>query len=183
MWIARDLDDNEVWLYNNKPERSTDNTYFIATGDIISTIKLEYYSLKELELMFGITDLTFENSPIELDIKIKNNNSMRITKQEFVKAMNDIHNQYQFEEKMSDSIKEIYDVQYALPNESLIKGMVELLNSLTGESDKESMIDYFIYDLDFGKKSDKLKVIYEKVEYQLSTPELLYDFLELFHKK
>ena len=108
---------------------------------------------------------------------------MRITKQEFVKAMNDIHKQYQFEEKMSDSIKEVYDVQYALPNESLIKGMVELLNSLTGESDKESMIDYFIYDLDFGKKSNNLKVIYEKVECQLSTPELLYDFLEIFHKK
>lgn len=108
---------------------------------------------------------------------------MRITKQEFVKAMNDIHKQYQFEEKMSDSIKEIYDVQYALPNESLIKGMIELLNSLTGESDKESMIDYFIYDLDFGKKSDKLKVYNGIVEYQLSTPELLYDFLEIFYKK
>lgn len=108
---------------------------------------------------------------------------MRITKQEFVKAMNDIHKQYQFEEKMSDSIKEVYDVQYALPNESLIKGMVELLNSLTGESDKESMIDYFIYDLDFGKKSNKLKVYNGIVEYQLSTPELLYDFLEIFDKK
>ena len=108
---------------------------------------------------------------------------MRITKQEFVKAMNDIHKQYQFEEKMSDSIKEVYDVQYALPNESLIKGMIELLNSLTEESDKESMIDYFVYDLDFGKKSDKLKVYHGIVEYQLSTPELLYDFLEIFHKK
>lgn len=71
MWIARDKDDNEIWLYNNKPEKSSDNSYFIGSGDIIYTIKLEDYTEKEFEMLFGIKNLTFENSPIEIEVKVK----------------------------------------------------------------------------------------------------------------
>lgn len=72
MWIARDGDDGEIWLYNNKPTKNSDNTYFIGSGDVICTIKLEDYVDEEFKIMFGIDNLTFENSPIEVELVIKN---------------------------------------------------------------------------------------------------------------
>ena len=71
MWIARDKDDNEVWLYKDRPAKNSDNSYYIGDGDIVASAKLSSYGEKELEILFGITDLTFENSPIEIEVKVK----------------------------------------------------------------------------------------------------------------
>lgn len=61
MWIARDLD-SKLYLYNNKPLKATirDKGYHIPQGE-----KKGYTVSKEL-----FPEVTFENSPLEIEIKI-----------------------------------------------------------------------------------------------------------------
>ena len=70
MWIAKDNFDNSVWIYNHKPTKEEKTGMFQISNDYHSAIEL-LCTDKELYALFGIKDLTFENSPIEIEIKVK----------------------------------------------------------------------------------------------------------------
>ena len=63
MWIARDLD-GSIWVYKSKPNKK-DDSYFSSSDTIGFQLHENYLQI------FGITYLTFENSPIEIKSKIK----------------------------------------------------------------------------------------------------------------
>lgn len=63
MWIARYLD-GSIWVYKSKPNKK-DNSYFSSSDTIGFQLHGNYLQI------FGIKDLTFENSPIEIEIKVK----------------------------------------------------------------------------------------------------------------
>lgn len=63
MWIAIDKDDNSIWIYDNKPVKG-ERKFFNYGG---SYHAINYKILQ----IFGITGLTFENSPIEIEVKVK----------------------------------------------------------------------------------------------------------------
>lgn len=69
MWIAKDLD-SSVWLYECKPVKNEIDFKFYPTDDSDTVIELSCTD-KELKNILGILNLTFENSPIEIEIKVK----------------------------------------------------------------------------------------------------------------
>lgn len=70
MWIARDLADDSIWLYNYKPEIDKSNTYFDCKRNS-KKLQLTDFKNRDLKIFFGIDNLTFENSPIEIEVKAK----------------------------------------------------------------------------------------------------------------
>lgn len=70
MWIARDLEDDSIWLYKSKPVKDGKSFMFNPIDDLDDVIELKYID-KGLHALFGIDNLTFENSPIELEVKVK----------------------------------------------------------------------------------------------------------------
>ena len=69
MYIARDKDET-VWLYESKPKKDEKTSIFYPTDDLDNVIGLNC-TYKELHALFCIDNLTFENSPIELEVKVK----------------------------------------------------------------------------------------------------------------
>ena len=63
MWIARDLN-GPIWVYKSKPNKN-DDSYFSSSDTIGFQLHENYLQI------FGIDNLTFENSPIEIEIKVK----------------------------------------------------------------------------------------------------------------
>ena len=63
MWIARVLDDS-IWVYKSKPNKN-DDSYFSSSDTVGFQLHENYLQI------FGIDNLTFENSPIEIEIKVK----------------------------------------------------------------------------------------------------------------
>ena len=70
MWIARDLADDSVWLYNCKPKLDKSNTYFDCSRNS-KKLQLTCFENYDLKIFFDIYNLTFENSPIEIEVKVK----------------------------------------------------------------------------------------------------------------
>ena len=70
MWIAKDGFDNSIWIFDYKPTKNEKARMFQTTDYSDNAIELNCTD-KELYALFGIKDLTFENSPIEIEIKVK----------------------------------------------------------------------------------------------------------------
>lgn len=68
LWIARDSD-GTLWLHEGKPEivnnPKTDTQFWISSKD-----------WREIDQTF-LPEVTFENSPIEVELKLTNNNANR----------------------------------------------------------------------------------------------------------
>ena len=75
MWLARDKD-GTLCLYENKPNKCTD--FFLHTpGNLFSQDNVNYYDENYYDGSIELNDsyfpeVTFENSPIELEFKIIN---------------------------------------------------------------------------------------------------------------
>ena len=69
MYIAKDKDET-VWLYESKPEKDEKFSIFYPIDDLDNVIEINCTD-KELHALFGIDNLTFENSPIEIEVKVK----------------------------------------------------------------------------------------------------------------
>lgn len=63
MWIARDKD-GDLWLYGQKPHK------FRTRTDIFCSNENDEIYVKLYDNIFP--EVTFENSPIEVELKIKN---------------------------------------------------------------------------------------------------------------
>lgn len=77
---------------------------------------------------------------------------MNITKEIFIKTIGEIEKQYVHDRKCSDAFKIVFhnDFISGYDNSFLQVSLVELLKILTDDNHKDSWIDYFIYELDFG---------------------------------
>ena len=70
MWIARDLADNSIWIFDYKPTKNEKSKTFLTTNCLDNAIELDCTE-EEFKSLFGIRELTFENSPLEIKIKVK----------------------------------------------------------------------------------------------------------------
>ena len=109
-----------------------------------------------------------------------------IKKEIFVEAINTIERQVKLDRTNSKFLGKIFPNAYSenliYDNSLLINVLIDVLCE-TMEDKKEYFddirwIEYFIYELNFGKDNDRLKV-YDKnnKEIPMGTPEELYDFL------
>lgn len=69
MYIAKDKDDDSIWLYSKKPRLNKRGGFFEAECN--PSLRLSDYEDNDIKALFGIDNLTFENSPIELEVKVK----------------------------------------------------------------------------------------------------------------
>lgn len=105
---------------------------------------------------------------------------MILSKENFVNAINALKEQDEINEQFAHSMGKIFpnafEADLLPPNTTVVAGLEKLLKVLM--NDEYDWIQYFIYELDFGKENHRLKV-YEKdgTEIPLETPENLYNLL------
>ena len=102
-----------------------------------------------------------------------------ITKELFVESIKMIQKQHEVDSECSMAFEKLLPNDYVsgYDNSSLYKQLIKLLQVLTKDDEQNSWIDYYIWELDFGKKYKDGHVILDKVHYDLITPEDLYELL------
>ena len=105
---------------------------------------------------------------------------MRITKEEFTRAINALQTQSNYDKEWAKKVGEVFpaafDANLLYNNREVTEGLISLLESLTGDEETK-WIDYFMYECDFGNK--ELECRHEDgTTFILKTPEDVYDLLE-----
>lgn len=105
---------------------------------------------------------------------------MKITKQLFEESIVRLQAQHEHDVKCSEAFSTILrnDFVSSYDNSLVIDQLVKLLKILTDDDHKDSWIDYFVYELDFGKKFTMGMVKNKGSDVDISTSSKLYDFLE-----
>ena len=97
-----------------------------------------------------------------------------ISKEEFVKIINRIKEFHDW----NDHLDDVFDCVIEIPD--LTSPLIQTLNTMFGLEENEyygTDIDYFIYELNFGKDYEPGCVTDDDVEIDFSTAETLYDYL------
>lgn len=106
-----------------------------------------------------------------------------MTKDLFVETIEQIEKQadydYSFATNLSKVFPDAFQVDFLYKNYFLQEQIIKILKIEMGDKqDKESWIDYFIFELDFGNDyHDGCVVRKDGSNVDLSTPDKLYDFL------
>ncbi len=102
-----------------------------------------------------------------------------ITKEDFVKILNFIHDMSVKFINLTDCMEKLSEGFFVdfFPNLAYETKIVDLLNILVNEPyPKDSLIDYFLYELNFGSSENATQALScGGTTFDLSTPELLYD--------
>lgn len=104
---------------------------------------------------------------------------MEISKETFIEAINNIEKQYKTEVEFSKAVNKYFsqDVDNSLPRNYIVDSLVKILQEHFKDEHSESWIEYYLWELDFGKKESKIKV--KDKPFILKTPKNLYDLLLL----
>lgn len=103
-----------------------------------------------------------------------------ITKNQFCSSLTAIKEQLDKDEKSAELLQVVFPESFICfgNNDGLIDSYITLLKESTGDSEEDSLIEYFIYELDFGTKwtEDSFTVYDESID--ISTSEKLFYYLE-----
>jgi transcription elongation factor GreA-like protein len=102
-----------------------------------------------------------------------------ITKELFIESIKMIQKQYEIDSECSKAFKKLLPNDYVsgYDNNNLYSQLIKILQILTKDDEQNSWIDYYIWELEFGKKYKDGHVILDNVHYELITPEDLYELL------
>ena len=102
-----------------------------------------------------------------------------IKKQDFVDTLNFMKERDATFEKLIDQMEALTQGFYVdfLPNLSYNEQIIKLLNYLFKEEEDNSLIEYFIYETEYGTNADASTIEIDEKKYDISTPEKLYDVL------
>ena len=101
-------------------------------------------------------------------------------KETFISAIEAIEKQHKHDLECADKIGEVFSQPYAYEltydNHWLSNALIEVLSEVM--NDESAWIEYYLWELDFGKKNDRLKITGNDGEdIPLGTPEDLYNLL------
>lgn len=101
-----------------------------------------------------------------------------IDKEQFINAISDVESVYRYQEGLNNYFRK-NNVDGYIFQPDCSSTVIGLLHNTLGEKDKDGWIDYFCFELDFGKKW-KEGTITEKdgTDIVLKTAEDLYNLLE-----
>lgn len=101
-----------------------------------------------------------------------------LSKEEFVKAINEVENVCRYQEGLNNYFRK-NNVDGYIFQPDCTSTVISLLHTISGTKDKDEWINYFCFELDFGKKW-KEGMITEKdgTDIILKTSEDLYNLLE-----
>lgn len=104
-----------------------------------------------------------------------------MTKEQFVAAIDALEKQYRHDEKCSDAIRICFAdaVLCTYNNDYVTNALVAVLQDAMNDAHKHSWIEYYLYELNFGKDWKKGKVTFDGVDFPLSNAGELWDILEV----
>jgi hypothetical protein len=103
-----------------------------------------------------------------------------ITKEFFVSCIEAIEKESQYLEKFDKAMKDLLEDGCGWPKVHQCRDkLIEWLQIEMNDSDAEGWIEWYCYDLKFGKDAHRLRAYFGEVEYIIDTPEKLYDFINL----
>jgi hypothetical protein len=98
----------------------------------------------------------------------------------FIAAIKAIQAQYKYDNNIANHLEQAFPNAFRatlLPDNTILQqGLIEVLKDAM--NDEGNWIEYFIFELDFGRKNDILKVTFNDVEQPLHTPTDLYNLLK-----
>jgi hypothetical protein len=110
---------------------------------------------------------------------------MKITKQQFLEAMQAIKDQYDkdrlWTKKAGALFPDAFEANLLYDNETVKNGFISLLKALT--RDDGNTIEYFIYERNWGEEGDDVCVIdnVRGVSWTLNNVEELYNYLKFYY--
>jgi hypothetical protein len=108
-----------------------------------------------------------------------------MTKELFVETIEALQKQYEHDAECSKAFKTILPNDYtsSYDNHWLTNQLVKLLQIAMNDENEDSWIEYYLWELDFGKKYKDGCASYKDGRIiDISTPEKLYDFLKEYNK-
>lgn len=100
-------------------------------------------------------------------------------KQLFINTIQAIKNQMEYDNKTANQLVKVFpdchSANLLYNNQSVVTALINLLTEVM--NDKAEWIKHFIYELDFGKQNNRLKVYINDIEIPLTTIDDLYNIL------
>jgi hypothetical protein len=102
-----------------------------------------------------------------------------MTKELFIESIEALEAQYRHDDKCADALQSIYQSSIILTydNHKVCNQLIKLLRIEMVDDHDESWIDYYIDELDFGRKWKPGMIVISGVRVRLKTPEDLYKLL------
>ena len=140
-----------------------------------------YMYCKELRfrqnLGLEIDDIEKEIMKIKENLKYQFNNGI-MSKELFVEAIEVINKKFEYNYECNKVFEKIFEDGSGYPNDFfIVKFLLDFLNRIFDQDKEYSDIDYFIYELDFGKRWTEHSLTQNGVSIDISTSEKLYDYL------
>jgi len=109
---------------------------------------------------------------------------MGIEKKLFVETINILKEQLEHDNKCVEAFNTILPSDYVVgyDNGRLYDQLIKILQQLTDDQSENGLIEYFIWELDFGKKYKKGCLKIHNKDVDISTPEKLYETLKKYNK-
>lgn len=105
----------------------------------------------------------------------------KIKKQTFIEAIESIDKLHkknmEFAEKMSKCFPNTRSVDFISDNDFVTNSLISVLQELFNDKNANSWIEYFCWELDFGRENWRLKANENGKEIQLSNAGQLFDYL------
>lgn len=106
-----------------------------------------------------------------------------MTKELFIKSIEALKNQYKHDKKCAMALIEVFPESSSenllYDNHFVNNALLEILKVQMEDNHKDSWIEYYCFELNFGKKNDILKIYdKEKKEIPLKTAEDLWNLLQ-----
>ncbi len=102
-----------------------------------------------------------------------------ISKKLFIETIDALKKQYEHDEKCAKAIQSVYQNDFisGYDNSKLNNQLVKILQECFNDAHVHSLIEYYMYELDFGVKYKKGYVTEGKNNIDISTSAKLYDYL------
>lgn len=108
----------------------------------------------------------------------KEKNKLNLSKEEFVKAMNDVESVYKYQEGLNNFFRK-NNVEGYIFQPDCAATVLRLLHMFFDDKDKNEWIEYYCFELNFGKKWEPGIIRDDNgTDIVLQTPEDLYDVLQ-----
>lgn len=103
---------------------------------------------------------------------------LNLSKKEFVDAINDVENVFKYQEDLNNFFRK-NNVEGYIFQPDCSSTVLRLLHLIFDNSDKDKWIEYYCFELDFGKKWEPGMIIEKDgTDIVLKTADDLYDLLE-----
>lgn len=104
-----------------------------------------------------------------------------MNKKTFIKAIKALRTQIRHDQKQAQQLAQVFPDAHPgnlMPDNHFVSNMlIEVLQEAMHDTQPLSWIEYFCFELDFGKENWRLKAYHEGKEIPMATPGQLYNFL------